>query len=128
MVKWYQCNNLDELQAFYESILPAIRDAARECGYAIGVHGSMRRDLDLIAVPWIPTPRRGDTQILAMPSSLAVAIQQAATGGIACESSAIQWEKKPHGRVATSLPICWINWPDAKAGTGHIDLSVVASV
>jgi hypothetical protein len=25
---------------------------ARECGYAVGVHGSLNRDLDLIAVPW----------------------------------------------------------------------------
>ncbi len=127
-MKWHQCNNLDELQAFYESILPAIREAAKKCGYAVGVHGSMRRDLDLIAVPWIPTPRRGDAQILARPGTLAEAIQTAATGGISYEPNAIQWEKKPHGRIATSLPVCWANWPDAKDGTGHIDLSVMASV
>lgn len=29
-----------------------IRVAAREVGYAIGVHGSQERDLDLIAAPW----------------------------------------------------------------------------
>lgn len=126
-MKWHQCNNLDELQAFYESILPAIREAARKCGFAIGVHGSMRRDLDLIAVPWIPTPNVDDSQILARPSTLAIAIQEAACG-IAYTPDAIKWEKKPHGRIATSLPVCWINWPDAKDGTGHIDLSVMASV
>lgn len=88
----------------------------------------MRRDLDLIAVPWIATPQRGDTDILARPGSLAVAIQQAATGGIAYTPNSIKWEKKPHGRIATCLPVCWVNWPDAKGGTGHIDLSVMASV
>ncbi|HEY1071473.1 hypothetical protein [Brevundimonas sp.] len=30
-----------------------IRELAREVGYAIGVHGTMERDLDLIAAPWV---------------------------------------------------------------------------
>jgi len=34
--------------------LDQIRAVAKDCGYAIGVHGSERRDLDLIAVPWTP--------------------------------------------------------------------------
>ena len=29
-----------------------IRQLAKEVGYAIGVHGSLERDLDLIAAPW----------------------------------------------------------------------------
>lgn len=29
-----------------------IRELAKEVGYAIGVHGTMERDLDLIAMPW----------------------------------------------------------------------------
>lgn len=29
-----------------------IRELAREVGYAIGVHGTLERDLDLIAAPW----------------------------------------------------------------------------
>ena len=36
------------------NVIDEIRDIAREHGYAIGVHGSMRqeRDIDLIAAPW----------------------------------------------------------------------------
>ncbi|UTC28071.1 hypothetical protein GURKE_00390 [Brevundimonas phage vB_BpoS-Gurke] len=30
-----------------------IRALAREVGYAVGVHGTLERDLDLIAVPWV---------------------------------------------------------------------------
>lgn len=30
-----------------------IRELAREVGYAVGVHGTLERDLDLIAVPWV---------------------------------------------------------------------------
>lgn len=29
-----------------------VRQVALDCGYAIGVHGSEARDLDLIAAPW----------------------------------------------------------------------------
>ncbi len=30
-----------------------IRRVASDCGYAVAIHGSRRRDLDLIAVPWV---------------------------------------------------------------------------
>ena len=39
-----------------EPLIPDIdrvRALAREVGYAIGVHGSLERDVDLIAVPWV---------------------------------------------------------------------------
>lgn len=36
----------------YDQHIDLIRHAARECGYAIGVHGSIARDIDLIAAPW----------------------------------------------------------------------------
>lgn len=41
------------IRAKCEELLPVIRAAARGVGYAIGVHGSMERDLDLIAAPWV---------------------------------------------------------------------------
>lgn len=36
---WFKARTVDEMQAFFNSRLPAIREAAKECGYAIGVHG-----------------------------------------------------------------------------------------
>ena len=36
----------------YTLLLPQLMEAGREVGYAVAVHGSMARDLDLIAVPW----------------------------------------------------------------------------
>ncbi|MDE2098297.1 MAG: hypothetical protein KGL39_13675 [Patescibacteria group bacterium] len=33
-------------------LLPALRYQAHACGYALAVHGSVARDIDLIAVPW----------------------------------------------------------------------------
>lgn len=38
--------------AFYACCLEALRKAAKDCGYALAVHGSLANDLDLIAVQW----------------------------------------------------------------------------
>lgn len=114
--EWTVIQTADELPAFYASRLPAIREVAREHGYAIGVHGSTRRDFDLIAAPW----REG----AADPDTLAHAIAQAACG--IDRAGPYNWEKKPAGRVATSIPICWPEW--CQPGAGHIDLSVMPSV
>lgn len=40
----------------YQAFLPELRKVARSCGYALAVHGSMERDLDLVAVPWVDNP------------------------------------------------------------------------
>lgn len=34
-----------------------LKEIAREHGYNLVLHGSMARDLDLIAIPWTDTPR-----------------------------------------------------------------------
>ena len=113
--KWVHIHNKDELEAFYLSVLPKIRVEAKKCGYAIGLHGSMRRDLDLIAIPWIENHVSRD--------ELAVAIQKAACG---LESQSYTWEEKPLGRFATAFPVCW-TWHETPPilSNGHIDLSVM---
>lgn len=111
---WYEVKSREELEAFFLSRLPAIRDAAHEHGYAIGLHGSLRRDMDLIAVPW----RDGASD----KDKLAHAIAMAAVG--MTRNGGYEWETKPAGRVATSLPCCWTPW-HGEAGSGHIDLSVM---
>ena len=103
----------------YESLIPAIRSAARALGYAVGVHGSMSRDLDLIAVPW--------EDDAAPPAELAEAIRIAVldacgacylagreTGDKYCEDGKPGW--KPHGRL------CWTYY---LGGEPYIDLSVM---
>jgi hypothetical protein len=34
-----------------------LKEIAKECGYNLVVHGSMARDLDLIAIPWVDDPK-----------------------------------------------------------------------
>lgn len=116
---WFKARTINEMQAFFMSRLPAIREAAKEHGYAIGLHGSTRRDFDLMAMQWGDDPANKDT--------LAHAIAVAACG--ITREGAYQWEKKPGGRFAVSLPICWTDHanPDFKnkLSIGHIDLSVI---
>jgi len=42
----------------YASFLSKARIIARQDGYALAVHGSAQRDLDVIAVPWVADPRQ----------------------------------------------------------------------
>lgn len=55
-----------DIEAFYRMVVPAMRAAAREHGYALGVHGSMKPDLDLIAAPWTDIHSNHDTLLRAM--------------------------------------------------------------
>jgi hypothetical protein len=116
---WFDARTLDEMQAFYVSRLPAIREAAKEHGYAIGMHGSLRRDFDLMAMQWRDDASDKDT--------LAHAIAVAACG--ITRDGPFQWEQKPNGRFAVSMPICWTDHGNPEFGDkpslGHIDLSVI---
>ena len=117
--EWFNARTIDQMQQFYLHRLPAIREAARGLGYAIGTQGSQRRDFDLMAMQW-----REDA---ADPDELAHAIAKATCG--ITRNGAYQWEKKPLGRIAVSIPICWTDHanPDFKEmlSVGHIDLSVI---
>ena len=41
----------------YAMFFEQLKDIAKEYGYNLLVHGSMNRDLDLVAVPWVDEPR-----------------------------------------------------------------------
>lgn len=40
----------------YCAMYPELARIAREHGYALAIHGSMGRDFDLVAVPWLAAP------------------------------------------------------------------------
>lgn len=88
----------------YETCLAIARMTAKSYGFAIGLHGTGQRDLDLIAVPWTD-------HASIPPSALAGAIMQAINfhfGGEQdkawCEELEPDVKKgaieKPHGRLA----------------------------
>jgi hypothetical protein len=73
-------------------ILEPIREAAKQCGYAIAIHGSVQRDIDLIAVPWIVEAQR--------PDILVDKVKEAANGKIHGD-----WRLRPHGRLVRIIDL-----------------------
>lgn len=77
-------------------ILAAVRICARQQGYAIGTHGTLARDIDLIAVPWTKDAVDAETLIKRIKQNI---------GGWANPGDKEQPERKPHGRLAWSIHI-----------------------
>lgn len=101
---WAPIRGEDELNWCYLKCIRPIRNVAKRHGYGVGFHGSHRRDLDVIAVPW----RVGASH----PNRLADGIRLAICGH---KDAKRAWETKPHGRRATTLAV---------AMNAFIDLSV----
>lgn len=93
----------------YTLLIPQLMTAGREVGYAIAVHGSLVRDLDVIAVPWIDEAVSAERLIL----HLMTAIDGRLRNGGRKEEGSDEWvrihgsapSKKPHGRLAWSIHV-----------------------
>jgi len=88
------------IRAMCERLLPCIREAAQAAGYAIGVHGSMERDLDLIAAPW--ADNAADVHDLIDAIRVAVAAEIGSCYRAARDATDA-FGIKPHGRMAFTL-------------------------
>jgi len=54
----------------YASCLPGIVELAKGLGYALAIHGSLQRDFDLIAIPWIDDAAPAEALITALANAL----------------------------------------------------------
>lgn len=84
--------------------------AARRHGYALAVHGSMERDIDLVAVPWADDAQPAEVVVAEIMDAIA-----RVNGGVAFVTPGVPVAKKPHGRRA---------WAIRMGGT-YVDLSVM---
>lgn len=104
----------DMCREYHDVLIAALRHVAYRCGYAIGVHGTLARDIDLIACPWRESP--------VSAHYLAEKIQAATKEIIGfarvreCDPNPT---KKPCGRLAWSF---YLTHDDAGP---YIDLSVM---
>jgi hypothetical protein len=87
----------------YATLVPI----ARAHGYALAVHGSMARDLDLIAVPWVAKP--------STPAELVAAFEKSFFFMHVDAEPTV----KEHGRLCYTLA-----WP----GECFMDLSVMQTI
>lgn len=82
-------------EALLAVLLPGLRAVARADGYALAVHGSLSRDIDLVAIPWhggaLPAERLVENLVSAIGEQM----------GAACLRGE-PW-RKPHGRVAYTV-------------------------
>ena len=75
------------------ALYPDLAVVAREHGYALAVHGSLRRDFDLICIPWVESPSSPRDVVEAFVSGFAIR----EVGG--------EPTTKEHGRTAYTLAV-----------------------
>jgi len=78
-----------------DELMPHLCLAARGCGYALAVHGSRRRDIDIIAVPWTDHADSAELLVARLCGVLA--------GHVGRAISSAKWADKPHGRRAVTI-------------------------
>ncbi len=95
-----------------ERFVGRVQVVAKDCGYAVAVHGSLRceRDLDLIAVPWTPEATSADQLVARLCEELPL-VEHEQPAFMAANP-----EAKPWGRLGWSLAGC----PEHR----YVDLSV----
>lgn len=103
---------------YWNILQKPLRHVASRCGYALAVHGSLKYDIDLIAVPWRDSAVGADYLVehirLAAEQIIGVCVIRE------CDKGRVP-EKKPCGRLAWSLYLV----PDSPEFLGpYLDLSV----
>lgn len=91
----------------YAAMYPLLCEVARAHGYALAVHGTLQRDMDLVAIPW--------TEDAATPEVLVAAMRKRGQW-FEFDADVYPPSNKPHGRRAWTIPLM---------GEQFIDLSVM---
>ena len=83
---------------FARLIVP-LKERARELGYNLIVHGSLARDIDVVAVPWVPEAVPAEEFVAELAATI-----RAQDILIEPDDHRVEGPKeKPHGRRAWSL-------------------------
>ena len=94
--------------AFYACIWDDLRQAAMDCGWALGLHGSLNSDMDIMAMPWTEDAKDVDEMIEALSNCFT-------------ESPFKEEHKYAHwGRVHNRVIYTMSIWADF-----HLDISVI---
>ena len=104
-----------------ERLIGAVRKAAYGCGYCIAEHGSMGRDIDLVAIPWTDEAQYPATLVADVTEAVRAVNGEAFVyndGECPYRYDRKNPEPKPHGRLAWAIYL--------QDGRGsYIDLSVM---
>jgi hypothetical protein len=80
---------------------PALADVARKHGYALAIHGSMVRDFDLVAIPWVESAADPEIMIENMKETAEGVWTRHDWDDVGTVEQRAQ--HKPHGRRAWSI-------------------------
>jgi len=83
--------------AYVVGIYPKLSRRARKLGYALTLHGSLQRDMDVLAIPW--------TEDACEPLELVKAL--ADVFNLEPNHDITKPTEKPHGRLVWTLPLWW---------------------
>jgi hypothetical protein len=103
--------------AAYVALYPMLLQVARRHGYALAVHGSLHKDFDLVAIPWVDEASNALTLIQAIKKATRTVTQHEKTDHLLKDCRPTS---KPHGRVAYSLHVT----SHGMYG-GYLDISVM---
>jgi hypothetical protein len=106
--------------AAYCAIYPRLLQIAQDHGYALTVHGSVHRDLDLVAIPWVEEASEPLELITAMKEITRTVTHHPDTDHLSPDCAPTI---KPHGRVAYSLHVT-----DRGMYGGYFDISVMPKI
>lgn len=85
--------------AFYASMWNDFRQAAMDCGWALGLHGSLASDMDIMAMPWVENATTADVMVQRLVDLF--------NFSEFWKENLISVDKtsKPNGRVVYTIPI-----------------------
>lgn len=99
----------------YAAFYPMLADISHRHGYALCIHGSLQRDLDICAVPWTETASTPEALLAGIVEYAGCAMAMMFDNTVVISLP----EMKPHGRIAYSI----------KVGNGAVvDLSIMPPV
>ena len=102
----------------YSAFIVRARIIAKQEGYALAIHGSTTRDLDLIAVPWTTAAR--SPQALTTRIDFNTGWRRQRADGTRCEiGEKVEPTVREHGRLV------WTFMPEGFADPRFVDFSVI---
>lgn len=96
--------------AFYASMYEDIREVAMSLGWAVALHGSLKSDMDIMAMPWNESAAKFETLI----SAISGLFEDNELAG----QYSVDYKSKQHGRVVATIPI----WGDFYLDISTIDI------
>lgn len=107
MSKNRKCISTHGKAVFYAAIYGDLREKAMECGWALGLHGSLNSDMDIMAMPWTEDATDADIMIANLYKCFEEDLWSMPVKHIG---------EKPNGRVVYTISI----WEDF-----YLDINII---